>query len=90
MHRLLMILILITVAAPAYAADRGGGGEPAIANDTTTSMGAPLGSPSYAAPRSAVVPGTPANRRALELGQDPELVARCGTFQPKPGCRPPR
>lgn len=91
MHRLLMVLTLIAVAVPATAAERGGGGgEPAIANDTTTSMGAPMGSPSYAAPRSAVVPGTPANRRALELGQDPELVARCGTFQPKPGCRPTR
>jgi len=89
MHRLLLALSLIAAAAPALAAGRGGG-EPAIANDTTTSMGEPMGSPFYAAPRSAVVPGTPANRRALELGQDPALVARCGTFQPQRGCRPVR
>jgi len=87
MHRLLITLSLIAAASPALAGGRGGG-EPAIANDTTTSMGAPMGSPSYEAPRSAVVPGTPANRRALELGQDPALVARCGTFQPQRGCRP--
>ena len=87
MHRLLLVLALISAALPAFAAGRGGG-EPAIANDTTTSMGEPTGSPSYAAPRSAIVPGTPANRRALELGQDPTLVARCGTFQPQRGCRP--
>ena len=88
MPRLLLALALIATTAPAFAAGRGGG-EPAIANDTTTSMGEPLGSPSYTAPRSAAVPGTPAHRRALELGQDPALVARCGTFQPRPGCRAP-
>ena len=87
MHRLLILLALIGAAAPAFAAGRGGG-EPAIANDTTTSMGEPTGSPSYAAPRSAIVPDTPANRHALELGQDPIQVARCGTFQPQRGCRP--
>lgn len=90
MHRLLLILALIAPASPAFAAGFGnGGGEPAIADDTTTSMGEPTGSPSYAAPRSAAVPGTPANRRALELGQDPTLVARCGTFHPEPGCHSP-
>lgn len=89
MHRLLVVATLIALASPAFAGGRGGGGgEPAIANDTTTSMGEPTGSPFYAAPRSAAVPGTPANRRALELGQDPALVARCGTFQPQRGCRP--
>lgn len=87
MRRLLIVLTLIAAASPAFGAGRGGG-EPAIANDTTTSMGEPMGSPSYAAPRSATVPGTPANRRALELGQDPAQVARCGTFQPQRGCRP--
>ncbi len=85
MHRLLLALMLVA-ASPAFAGR--GGGEPAIANDTTTSMGEPLGSPSYAEPRSATVPGTPAHRRALELGLDPALVARCGTFQPQRGCRP--
>lgn len=89
MHRVLIVLALIAAASPAFAVGRGGGGEPAIANDTTTSMGQPTSSPSYAAPRSATVPGSPANRRALELGQDPTLVARCGTFQPKPGCHSP-
>ncbi len=87
MHRLLAALALVVAASPAFAAGWGGGGEPAIANDTTTSMGAPTGSPSYAAPRSAIVPDTPANRRARELGQDPTQVARCGTFQPQRGCR---
>ncbi len=88
MHRVLMVLALLTLASPALAIGHSGGGEPAIANDTTTSMGQPNGSPFYAAPRSAGVPGTPANRRALELGQNPTLVARCGTFQPRPGCHP--
>jgi hypothetical protein len=89
MSRLLLVLGLIAVAFPAFAGGQGGGGgEPAIANDTTTSMGEPMGSPSYAAPRSAVVPDTPAHRRALELGRNPALVARCDTFQPQPGCRP--
>ncbi len=35
-------------------------------NQTTTSMGAPQGSPGYAAPRSAVVPGLPAQARAAQ------------------------
>ena len=88
MRRLLMTVSLIAAALPAPA-DARGGGEPAIANDTTTSMGEPMGSPFYAAPRSAAVPDTPANRRALELGQSPAQVARCATFQPQRGCRPP-
>ncbi len=88
MYRLFLVFALVAVAAsPALAVGRGG--EPAIANDTTTSMGEPTGSPSYAAPRSAGVPGTPANQRALSLGQDPALVARCGTFRPQPGCHAP-
>ena len=89
MGRLLLAFALIALASPALAGGMGGGG-PAIADFTSTSMGQPLDSPSYAAPRSAAVPGSPANRRALELGQDPALVARCGTFQPQLGCRPPR
>ena len=89
MRRLLMTVSLIAAAFPVPAGARGGGGEPAIANDTTTSMGEPMGSPFYAAPRSAAVPDTPANRRALDLGQNPALVARCATFQPQRGCRPP-
>jgi hypothetical protein len=85
MRRVLLVLALIITAPPVFAR---GGGETAIANDTTTSMGEPIGSPSYAAPRSAIVPGTPAHQRALELGEDPALVARCGTFHPERGCHP--
>lgn len=76
------------ITSPAIAAGRGGGND-AIANSTTTSMGEPEGSPSYMDPRSAGVPGSPANLRALQLGQNPILVARCGTWQPQPGCHAP-
>jgi hypothetical protein len=41
-------------------------GHEAIANSTTTSMGAPIGSPEYSAPRSAVVPGLPQQERDAE------------------------
>ncbi|HET6185220.1 MAG TPA: hypothetical protein VFA03_16710 [Acetobacteraceae bacterium] len=87
MRPLLFALVVLSVTTPALAASRGGGN--AIANDTTTSMGEPLDSPSFTAPRSAAIAGTPANRRALELGQDPVLVSRCATFTPKPGCHAP-
>ena len=85
MTRILLVLALIACTSPAISAGRGGGND-AIANSTTTSMGEPQGSPSYADPRSAGVPGSPANVRALQMGQDPVLVARCGTWQPRPGC----
>lgn len=53
----------VLIAAAAALALSGGAalaaGNGAIANQTTTSMGAPTGSPSYAAPRSKVVPGLP-------------------------------
>jgi hypothetical protein len=39
---------------------------PAIANDTTTSVGTPSGSPEYAAPRSAVVPGLAPQQREAQ------------------------
>ncbi len=65
MRPLLFALVVLSVTTPALAASRGGGN--AIANDTTTSMGEPLDSPSFTAPRSAAIAGTPANRRALEL-----------------------
>ncbi len=88
MRTVLIALALIVASAfPALAIPAGGGSD-AIANNTTTSMGQPMGSPFYAAPRSAGVPDTPARRRAIELGQSPVLVARCGTFHPYPGCRP--
>ncbi len=35
-------------------------------NGVTTSMGAPQGSPSYSAPRSAVVPGLPQQERRAQ------------------------
>jgi len=38
----------------------------AIADSTTTSMGAPKGSPGYAAPRSSVVPGLPPQTREAQ------------------------
>jgi hypothetical protein len=41
-------------------------GNPAIANQTTTSMGSPAGSPGYQAPRSEVVPGVPAQARVAQ------------------------
>ena len=42
------------------------GGHEAIANSTTTSMGAPIGSPEYSAPRSEAVPGVPRQERRAE------------------------
>jgi len=60
--------VLIAAAALALSggmafAQGGGGGNSAIANQTTTSMAAPSSSPGYAAPRSEVVPGLPAQTR---------------------------
>ncbi len=57
-------LLLTLSAAPAFAAGSAGGG--AIANNTSTSMGKPKGSPSYSAPRSAVVPGLPPQEREAQ------------------------
>lgn len=37
-----------------------------IGNQTTTSMGAPSGSPNYSAPRSASVPGLPPQARLAQ------------------------
>ena len=55
------------LALPASAAfAQGGGGNPAIANQTTTSMGAPAESPGYAAHRSEVVPGLPPQAREAQ------------------------
>jgi hypothetical protein len=51
-----------------------GGGGRAIGNSTTTSMGAPAGSPEYSAPRSTVVPGLPA--QAHEAQQDNTAAGR--------------
>ena len=43
-----------------------GGGNPPVANQTTTSVGAPESSPEYSAPRSAVVPGLPQQERQAQ------------------------
>jgi hypothetical protein len=51
-----------------------GGGGRSIGNSTATSMGAPAGSPEYSAPRSAVVPGLPAQAR--EAQQDNAAAGR--------------
>ncbi len=53
---------------------QGGGGNGAVGNDTTTSLGAPKGSPGYAAPRSGAVPGLPA--QAKEAQQDNSVGGR--------------
>jgi len=54
MKSILLAAALALSAGPALA-----DGNEAIANNTTTSMGAPIGSPEYSAPRSEVVPGLP-------------------------------
>lgn len=91
MHRLLLALAFSAIAVPALAGGLTGGigGGNDIGEQMTTSMGEPSASPGFAAPRSAAIPGTPANAHALALGQDPALVARCGTWHPKPWCHAP-
>ena len=66
----------VLIAAAAALALSGGtalaAGNGAIANQTTTSMGSPSSSPSYSAPRSEVVPGTPEQeKRAQESNEMP-------------------
>ena len=56
---LLLTATAVVLSGGAAFAQAGG-------NQTTTSMGAPQGSPGYAAPRSAVVPGLPAQARAAQ------------------------
>lgn len=75
----LLLALAAGLPVPAFALG-------AIANDTTTSMGTPAESPGDAEPRSAVIPGSAANQHALALGENPNVVAACGTFHPKPGC----
>ena len=64
--------------APATVLAQGG----AISKDTSTSMGKPSDSPSFAAPRSAIIAGTPAQKRALDEGLSPKAVAKADTFDP--------
>ena len=44
----------------------GGGGNPAVGNSTSTSMGAPKGSPGLSAPRSESMPGVSGQQRMAE------------------------
>ncbi len=57
---LLAAAVFALSSGVALAAGGGGGGGADIGNNTSTSMGAPSGSPSYSAPRSGAVPGLPA------------------------------
>jgi curli biogenesis system outer membrane secretion channel CsgG len=60
---------VVIAAAAALALSCGAAlaaGNGASANSTTTSMGAPAGSPEYSAPRSEVVPGVPHQERRAE------------------------
>lgn len=64
---------VLIAAAAALALSSGAalaGGDGAIAHNTTTSMGSPVGSPGYAAARSEVVPGLPAQARKAEEGNE--------------------
>ena len=64
-------------------------GNGAIANNTTTSMGAPAGSPEYGAPRSEVVPGLPRQeRRAEENREAGGTLAAQGNQTPVPNEAP--
>ncbi|MGH7042032.1 MAG: PepSY domain-containing protein, partial [Acetobacteraceae bacterium] len=57
-------LLMAGVAALAFSSGATlAQGDGAIANHMTTSMGTPTASPNYAAPRSAVIPGTPAEEK---------------------------
>ncbi|MGA9869140.1 MAG: hypothetical protein WBQ75_22130 [Acetobacteraceae bacterium] len=58
--------LIAAVAALALSGGAAFAGGTAIGNDTTTSMGAPSGSPGYTAPRSAVVPGLPPQTREAQ------------------------
>jgi len=71
---LLAAAAALALSGGAALAAGGGGNGPAVGNDTTTSMGAPHGSPEYSAPRSAVVPGLPAQER--EAQQDNAAAGR--------------
>lgn len=69
-----MSTIILLSAGAAMAA-----GNPAISNQTTTSMGAPPGSPGYRAARSEAVPGLPAQARNAQernerLGNNPTIA----------------
>jgi hypothetical protein len=75
MHmRITMTLIGAASALALSAGAALAAGNGAIANQTTTSMGAPTGSPGYAAPRSEVVPGLPPQTR--EAQEDNEQGGR--------------
>ena len=85
-HRLLGIVVALVVpVGVAFAQDP-------IANMTTTSMGAPFSSPNYAAPRSVVVPGLPAQEREMQrihAGHGRQLQASVGEINSSPLQSPP-
>lgn len=61
--------LMLLAAGAAFALSGGAAlaaGNPAIANQTTTSMGAPNASPSYQAPRSESVPGLSQQQRTAQ------------------------
>ncbi len=66
MQTLIAASAALALSGGVALAQAGGGGNNSIANDTTTSMAAPSGSPGYTAPRSAVVPGLPAQAREAQ------------------------
>jgi hypothetical protein len=81
---LLATTIALGLSAGTASADGGGG---AIANYTTTSMGAPAESPNYSAPRSAVIPGLPAQARqaqALNRGHQRQRQVMVGEINLAP------
>jgi hypothetical protein len=72
-----LLLATAVVLAPVAAFASGD----AIGNMATTSMGAPYASPNYSAPRSAIVPGLPAQEReaqAMNRGHQRQLQAEAG------------
>jgi len=66
MKTVLLATAAVLALSGGAALAAGGEGGSSSANSTATSMGAPSGSPEYSAPRSAAVPGLPAQERAAQ------------------------
>lgn len=83
---LLAMAIAVAVTMPvgmAFAED-------AIANNTSTSMGTPYSSPSYSAPRSAIVPGLPAQElHAQQMNRGHQTQMEAGEIDLAPPGSPP-
>lgn len=69
-------LLMAGIAALALSSGAALAQGDAIANHLTTSMGAPAASPNYAAPRSAVIPGTPAEERYSDHAAPTQVLAQ--------------